>query len=490
MKNILKIIAFFTFVSLFAGCSNLANSDDSNDGKNGLYEPEDSSKGALEIRLGSSGERYVLAYDFNLSNFSTWTCTFKDENDDDAESFSVSTSDSSGTASLKYNDKILTAGNIPAGTYTVTITGSYTPDSDDETSTYAISGSKSGVEIAQGETASADIFVGMTKTEKGSLSLTLTDEKQLLSNIYQDLIISLKNLNGETDYSYSAADKTTFNFSKDDSGSSYSLASLSDNNLESGWYLLSVYCNNYKIILSDSIIEIADGIKTTTTITLSAAGTKTYYATNNDASGNGLSALSRINLSDLLENLAAELPDECEIIIYVNGTPEIDLDKFASLKSKIAETGKSFTIYNSNESTETEAITLISSDTGDPYTTTTNIAGALTLTAGAETTLAADKITVEENAAFTITLKNGAAMNVTTPEITGMLGICAVKSDGQEVNFSAYTSNPFLTTTSSISNKIMLYDADGNAASFNANETSSGQTSYTYTAQPSETSNL
>lgn len=428
-----------------------------------------------------------------MSNFSTWTCTFKDENDDDAESFTVSTSDSSGTnaASLSYNDKTLTANNVPAGTYTVTITGTYMPESNDETFTYSISGCKSGVKIEQGETATPDILVGMAKTGKGSLSLTLTDENQSLSNMYTDLIISLKNLNGINSYSYSSVAKDTFNFSKQ-SDSSYSLVSASNNNLESGWYLLSVYCNNYKINLSDSIIEIADGIETSGQIMLYTANTKTYYATNSSANGNGLAALSRINLSALLENLATNLPDEGNINIYVNGTPEIDLDKFASLKSKIAEEGKLITIYNSNESTATEAIMLVSLETEGSYTTTTNIAGALTLTAGTETTLNADKITVEENTDFTITLKNGAAMNVTDRgSILGTLGICAVKSDGKEVNFNAYTTIPFLTTTSSISDKIKLYDADGNTANFDLNETTSdNQTTYTYTAKTPETSTL
>lgn len=502
LKSISKITVFsLLLISLFAGCSNLAETDDSKNGENEIADAlTDSSKGALKIRLGASPARYILAYDFSLSNFSTWTCTFKDENDDDTEEISVSNSDSSGTASLSYKDEILTAENIPAGTYTVTITGTYTPSSNGSSTsttstTYTISGSKSGVEIEQGKTASADVFVGMAKTGKGSLSLTLTDEKQSLSNIYSNLIISLENLNGKTDYSYSSVDKNTFNFSNDSSGTSYTLASTSDNNLESGWYLLSItiYDYNYKINLSDSIIEIADGITTTGTISLSLAAKKTYYATNNtSASGNGLAALSRINLSALLGNLAATLPDEGEIDIYVNGTPEIDLDKFASLKSEIADTEKSIYIYNANESTETAAISLVSSKTDDAYTTTTSIKGALTLTAGTETTtLDASIITVNSDAAYTITLKGGAAMNVTTANISETLGICAVTSDGTTDNFSAYTSTPFLTTTSSISDKIVLYDTDGNKANFDLNETSSDdQTTYTYTAKTPETSTL
>lgn len=490
LKSISKITVFsLLLISLFAGCSNLAEEDDSKDGGNKIADAlTDSSKGALKIKLGASPARYISAYNFSLSNFSTWSCTFKDENDDDTESFSISTSDSSGTASLSYKDEILTAEKIPAGKYKVTIIGTYTPSSDGDStsSTYTISGSKSGVEIEQGKTASADIFVGMAKTGKGSLSLTLTDEKQSLSNIYSNLIISLENLNGKTDYSYSSVDKNTFNFLKDSSGTSYTLASTSDNNLESGWYLLSItiYDYNYKINLSNSIIEIADGITTTGTISLSLAAKKTYYATNDtSAGGNGLATLSRINLSTLLGNLAATLPDEGEIDIYVNGTSEIDLDKFASLKSEIADTEKSIYIYNANESTETAAISLVSSKTDDAYTTATNIAGALTLTAGTEKTLDVSTITVEDSAAYTITLKGGAAMNVTTANISGTLEICAVVSTSSTTtdNFGAYTSTPFLTTTSSVSSNIALYEYGSSEASsfYDVNENTSNST-YNY----------
>lgn len=483
MKNILKIVAFFTFISLFAGCSNLAEEDDSKNGGNEIADVlTDSSKGALKIKLGASPARYISAYDFSLSNFSTWTCSFKDENDDDTESFSISTSSSSGTASLSYKDEILTAENIPAGKYKVTITGTYTPTSSNGSSTsttYTISGSKSGVEIEQGKTASADVFVGMAKTGKGSLSLTLTDETGKITETNFGTV-SLCDLSGDVKYSTDSEDDSkTLTAKYNDNGSDKSSTlTITGSEIASGWYKLVFYLDDsVRIYVSsdNAIIEIADGITTTNseTITLYAEDTKTYYATNDtSASGNGLAALSRINLSALLGNLAAALPDEGEIDIYVNGTPEIDLDKFALLKSEIADTEKSIYIYNANESTETEAISLettssTNNDGTKTFTTTTSIKGALTLAAGTETTFYADKITVEDNAAYTITLKGGAAMNITdTSGISGTLRICAVTSDGTTDNSSAYTSTPFLTTTSSISSdKIVLYDSNGDKAS-------------------------
>lgn len=488
LKSISKITFFSLFlISLFAGCSNLAEEDDSKNGGNEIADAlTDSSKGALKIKLGASPARYILAYNFSLSNFSTWTCTFKDENDNDAEEISVSTSSSSGTASLSYKDEILTAGNIPAGTYTVTITGTYTPSSDGSStsSTYSISGSKSGVEIEQGKTASADVFVGMAKTGKGSLSLTLTDDTGKLTETNFGTV-SLCDLSGDVKYSTDSKDdskKLTATYS-DGGADQSSILTITGSEIASGWYkLVFYYDDSVRIYVSsdNAVIEIADEITTTNseTITLYAEDTKTYYATNDtSASGNGLAALSRINLTDLLGNLAATLPDEGEIDIYVNGTPEIDLDKFALLKSEIADTEKSIYIYNANESTETEAISLettssTNNDGTKTFTTTTSIKGALTLTAGTETTFYADKITVEDNAAYTITLKGGAAMNITdTSGISGTLRICAVTSDGTTDNFSAYNTNtgiPFLTTTSIFSGDIAVYYANGEATGYKA----------------------
>lgn len=483
LKSISKITFFsLLLISLFAGCSNLAEADDSKDGGNEIADAlTDSSKGALKIKLGASPARYISAYDFNLSNFSTWTCTFKDENDDNTEEISVSTSSSSGTASLSYKDEILTAGNIPAGKYKVTITGTYTPSSngDSTSTTYTISGSKSGVEIEQGKTASADVFVGMAKTGKGSLSLTLTDETGKITETNYGTV-SLCDLSGDVKYSTDSKDDSkTLTAKYNDNGSDQSSTlTITGSEIASGWYKLVFYLDDsVRIYVSsdNAVIEIADGITTTNseTITLYAEDTKTYYATNDDASGNGLAALSRINLTDLLGNLLT-LPDEGEIDIYVNGTPEIDLDKFALLKSEIADTEKSIYIYNAKESTETEAISLettssTNNDGTKTFTTTTSIKGALTLTAGTETTLYADKITVENNSTYTITLKGGAAMNITdTSGISGTLGICAVTSDGTTDNFSAYTSTPFLTTTSIFLGGIAVYYANGEATGYKA----------------------
>lgn len=503
LKSISKITVFsLLLISLFAGCSNLAEADDSKNGGNEIADAlTDSSKGAVKIKLGASPARYISAYDFNLSNFSTWTCSFKDENDNDAEEISISTSASSGTASLSYKDEILTAGNIPAGKYKVTITGTYAPSSngDSTSTTYTISGSKSGVEIEQGKTASADIFVGMAKTGKGSLSLTLTDKTGKITETNYGTV-SLCDLSG--DVKYSTDDSKTLTAKYNDNGSDQSSTlTITGSEIASGWYkLVFYYDDSVRIYVSsdNAVIEIADGITTTNseTITLYAEDTKNYYATNDtSASGNGLATLSRINLSTLLENLAATLPDEGEIDIYVNGTPEIDLDKFALLKSEIAEAGteKSIYIYNANESTETEAISLettssTNNDGTKTFTTTTSIKGALTLTAGTETTLYADKITVENNSTYTITLKGGAAMNITdTSGISGTLGICAVTSDGTTDNSNAYNTNtgiPFLTTTSIFLGDIAVYYANGEATGYKVPESTSDGI-YTYTISSS-----
>lgn len=482
----ITILSLF-LISLFVGCSNLADSDDSNDA---AFTPADSSKGALKINLGKQTQaRFIKAFDFSLSNFSTWTCAFKDENDSSAEEISISTSDSSGTnvPSLSYKDEILTADKIPAGKYTVTIEGTYTPASSDGTSsTYLISGSKSGVEIAQGKTASAAIFVGMKKTSsgKGGISLTLTDKTGKLTETNYGTIFLCDLSSG--DVKYSTAEKTLTAAYSDNGADKSSTLTITGENIASGWYKIAFYFDDsVRIYVSsdNAIIEIADGITTTESeITLYATETKTYYASNGTtANGNGLAALSRINLSTLLENLTSYPPDEGEIDIYVNGTPEIDLDKFAALKTKIAEREKSIYIYNSAESTETAAISMETTENSDSTTFTTNIAGALTLTAGTETTLDASTITVDSDSSYTITLANGAALNVTgdiSSTLSGTLGICAVVSTGSTTtdNFSAYISNPFITTTSSISDKIKLYEYGNTETSsfYDVNENASG----------------
>lgn len=521
-KSILLALACACAAAVLAGCSNLAGIKDG--GEDGLT---DSKRGVIKVNVAPVG-RYVQAAEYDLTEVDSWTMSLYlyDESNRCYSSTGTELSWKSGdstvsgsVSSLLFSDGLLTASLIPAGTYKISLFGSYTPASGG--SKVNVSGELSGVEVVQGKSTEKTILMGLAKTSdgKGTLNLTLADENLALANLYSDVIIYLRNLDDtKSSYSYSTIEKDTFTFEKGADGTSYTLVSRTSGNIESGWYKLSIALSNYEITLSDTAVEIADGLTTTGTVSISAAYSKNYYATNDTAvSGNGLATVSRANLNALIESLADTVLEgnlkECIINIYVNSdSPEIELDKLTALNNALAENEDEdvkISIYGSS-SAETAALTIgIEKDSGttdgdgDKYSASDSISGALTLTVGTNTeTLDVNTITVNQGSSYTITLKNGAAMNVTTTSLSDTLGICAVVTTGSTTagagaamsdNFGAYTSTekPFIKIQSSsvINDKIALYEYGSDDVSecytvSYATANSSGIWTYSYKIKP------
>lgn len=489
----------------FGSCSNLLEAKSNEN--NSKTETTDSTKGSVQIRLGSQA-RYIPAAEYDLTSVDEWTVElyeYIDGNSGYASSaaYSLSWSDSTSSAasvpSLERSDngKTLTVSNIPAGTYKISIQGSYTIPSDTGDTKIIVTGASSGVKVAQGQNTPITILVGLAKEENGSGGLSLT----------------LKNADDSKDFSMiesatatlapRQSSGTTYSTSGDSLSSSDSGYVLSADTIKSGWYTLSIECEGYRFSLSDTEIEIADGIVTTGTIvvTVALAIDKTYYATNDsNASGNGLSILSPINLTSLLKSFDTSFPTESRINIYVDGAPEINLYALSLAEEAMAtETNndKIVTIYNASSSTalkiyvNSSAATESSTQT---YTALSNISAAITVTADKDAdgneynTLAAGTITVDTDTSYTVTLKDGAALSIASGDnLTGILGICAVQEDeGGNItdNFVAYLTSPFITSAVDITSNIALYDKDGNEAKYRL-ITTPADSGYEYTVTDS-----
>lgn len=461
-----NVFLLFLFVFLFFGCTNLENVSEN--------KTDDLSTNTLKITL-QANVRYISAYNFDLYDFSNWTLTFKDENN---KTLTLSLSDSGDSVkmhvpSLSYSSGIFIAKNIPTGTYTIAIEGTYTQSE----TTYTLTGSKTGIEIVQGTTTETSLFLGLKKSSSGYGGLTLSLENADGSNYFSNISSAearLTSRSGGTNYS--TKDANPILFFED---SSYHL-SADNGKIASGWYSLSFILDGYNFTLSDTEIEIADGLITNDTIYVTATSSKTYYATNNVAMGNGNSTSSRANLTTLLEKLSESLPREQLINIYVNDEPEIDLYAFSKLKSKLADNKNEYrkvTIYNESDS-EAMKIAVTHETDKETYTVSVeSISNSITLIG--RTVDKTDYKTVDvgqintTQATFSITLIDGVAINLTSTDsneyLTNTLGINAFTADGTE-NLSAYYDMPFITfSTNSVANK-MFDIAIGYGISYTENE--------------------
>lgn len=267
---------------------------------------------------------------------------------------------------------------------------------------------------------------------------------------------------------------------------SYSSGIFIAKNIPTGTYTITIegkYTqseNTYTLTGSKTGIEIADGLITNDTIYVTATSSKTYYATNNVAMGNGNSTSSRANLTTLLEKLSESLPREQLINIYVNDEPEIDLYALSKLKSKLADNKNEYrkvTIYNESDS-EAMKIAVTHETDKETYTVSVeSISNSITLIG--RTVDETDYKTVDvgqintTQATFSITLVDGVAINLTSTDsneyLTNTLGINAITADGTE-NLSAYYDMPFITfSTNSVANK-MFDIAIGYGISYTENE--------------------
>lgn len=464
-----SIFLFFSFIFLFAGCTNLENASEIKSGG--------SSTNALKITLQTNA-RYVSAYEFDLNNFTDWTLTLTDENNK-ITTLSLSDSDDSvkrNVSSLSYSDGTFIASNIPTGTYTITLEGTYTQSSDG--TTYTITGSKTGIEIVQNNTTETSLYLGLKKSSNGYGGLSLTLKNADSSNYFSNISNAEAKLTSRsTGKTYSTKGEKVLSY---DSSSNF--LSADNGKIASGWYTLSFTLDGYNFILSDTDIEIADGLTTSATISVTATTSKTYYATNDVATGNGLSASSRANLTTLLENLSESLPSVQEINIYVNGEPKIDLYTLSKLESKLADDkneNRTITIYNASdsESMKIEVIYEVDEEYNRTYKgTVESISNTITLKGSTVDETDYKTVDVSQidttDSSFTITLVDGAAINLTSTDannnLTNTVGINAATAGGTE-NLSAYYDMPFITCAYSVANK-MFDVATGYGVSCTENE--------------------
>lgn len=284
----------------------------------------------------------ISAATSSISDVTAWTVTLTAAGSE--KSYTYSSTDSNVTVS----ENTLTVSKVPEGTYTLTLEGT--------ASGYTLYGTAGNVVISPSSAAAASILLGLKKEGSGSISLTLADSGKSSEDVidanedgytFSDFLskylqsITLTSIeDSSTKYSYTlSSSENTLSF---DTGTGL----LSGSNILSGIYKISfsaVYpaftTVKYSVYVYDTdnidgLIEIADGVTTESTVKLCAVESKTYYATNTASTLNGLSSSSRVNLSTLFERLTANLPNQYKLLIYVNGTPEFELDSFEPFRTK------------------------------------------------------------------------------------------------------------------------------------------------------------
>lgn len=519
VKKFLKGMMLAVSVLLAAGCSSLFDT-----GESGSEKKEDGF--VINLGLNNPGARLIRAFDYDLSNFTTWTVEFKQTADDvtttvySLEAVKAGDSHGSNTAYVQYNDSKLTARYIAEGSYDVELTGSYTPESS--STKYQVFGVTS-VTIGENGTGSATVLVGPKKNSSGALSLSLADSgafynTELYSSDSDGLLSSvkatLKSIDGETSYTVtSSAEAGTEASYEGENGGKLSIVytvgtgdtqipsltfTLAGSDIPSGWYSLSFSVvdsddnetNNYRVYLPehpDAFVEIADGCTTASTdVSISVDTVKTYYATNDSSTYNGLSAASRANLNTLLDTLSDALPSEGTIRIYVDGTPDIDIKAFSDFKDAIAAATKTVYIYNA------DSLEVIKVE-GSGSSSATTLSNSVELTPnGTSNTLAVDSIALQSD--IKLTLNNTAAVSATTVTLNSytikVYAVSSTTTDGTTTtkdNLSAYSGTPFLTAGGSdISSSISLYDYDSDdvtekyavVSTGSTTEVSTGSTSY------------
>lgn len=448
-------LVFGMLIIFLVGCSNLFN--------NSKNEHTATSQGKFVITLGLNkpNARFIRAFDYNITKVETWNLTLTDENDNKIQLSTGETDSQQGTnvSSISYDSEkeTITATLIPEGTYKIELEGTYT----NEGTTYTIYGSATGISISANSTGEASIFVGPKTTENGSgsISLTLTDSNQTLSDLSSSLKVKLTNISSSRIYYTTDSTDTeksgslTFETSEADTTSYI----ISGEDIKSGWYKISFSVDDsYRVYLPDNpdkFIEIVDNITTTSKANIAAEKGKAFYATNESSSYNGLAASSPINLTTLFDNLAKNMPAEGNIYVYVDDVPEIDIASLNTLKTSVASEKKSIIIYNSAKD---EVLTI---GDGEGNSTTT-LQGSLDLVASTNnTTLSVDSMDLTEET--TISLKDGAtidASNITDLALDCTINIYAIDLT-EENNFAAYSSVSFITTKENdISNNISLYE--------------------------------
>lgn len=451
MKKKCFITSAVSFISLFllvfTGCSDIDVKETS------------SVNNSLTINLGGSSERYIQASSLSLSSVEIWTLLFTDT-DGNTVTLSCENKPSESlpekTSPYAYmlEEKTILVNFLPAGTYTAALAGVY---SDDDV-TYTVTGIKSGIIIEENSNPTVSFVMNFLKTEEGtgSLNLTFTDSAGAFSNSYSSLSAALtgisngKQYNSETDLTLGTYSNGSF--------------TITGSNLLSGWYRLIISGDDSaRVSIPEDcrIIEIADGITTASSIEISKTEAKSYYATNEKSSYNGLSAKYRANLSTLLKSIAASFPDEADIKIYMSDVPDIDLDVLESLKDAMSEyDSKIVSIYGSGE-TDTAALQVYCSESESDSTVLVSLSSSVSITAGTVTSAVFYDVTQNSQIPVTLKLKNGASVEITGELSTPFtLNIYLLTSDGSN-NFAAYTeSSAVVSDETDILSNLNVYDAE------------------------------
>lgn len=473
LKFVLGLAGIFTLMML-SSCSNLDPF--------GKDTQKSNEKNYVSFTINTSPSGRFIAADssYDITAVTTWTLSYTDEEINNSETKSIkwqkgTETTGSDTAYLTQEENgSLKVCKFPVGTYTFELEGTYT---DEQKVSHTVYGKATAVEIKANTTTPISIIVGSKRTETGTGNLNLTFTKLFSdNNNYKDLSVSLVNLTKKTsevlvrDTDYSITENSELKINKTD--------------MPSGLYKIEITYPNYKISIDngDCFVEIADNVTTTKSgIILSCTTKKIYYATNKESSYNGLASVSPKNLTDLLNYISGTDIEEQNISIYMvnNESPEIDIVAVNALKEK--QLGKTIDIYKGTSSEKSLSI----SDSG------IDISGELTLIPNVDKELKVNLITVSLEDAYTITLKDGTSLNIENAELSNKLTIKAIDSTTKKDNFLAYSTTPFITSKTDISNNLELSYVEPNGTQYTiVSQVSEDKTTYSYYLKPSSTSGL
>lgn len=473
LKFVLGLAGIFTLMML-SSCSNLDPF--------GKDTQKSNEKNYVSFTINTSPSGRFIAADssYDITAVTTWTLSYTDEEINNSETKSIkwqkgTETTGSDTAYLTQEENgSLKVCKFPEGTYTFELEGTYT---DEQKVSHTVYGKATAVEIKANTTTPISIIVGSKRTENGTGNLNLTFTKLFSdNNNYKDLSVSLVNLTKKTsevlvrDTDYSITENSELKITKKD--------------IPSGLYKIEITYPNYKISIDngDCFVEIADDVTTTKSgITLSCETKKIYYATNKESSYNGLAKVSPKNLTRLLllNNIVYVKEQNISIYMVNNESPEIDIVAVNALKEK--QLGKTIDIY---KGTSSDKKSLSISDSG------IDISGELTLIPNVETELKVNLITVLQEDAYTITLKDGTSLNIENVELSNNLKIKAIDSTTEKDNFLAYSTTPFITSKTDISNNLELSYVEPNGTQYTIVSQVSEDKTYSYYLKPSSTSGL
>lgn len=342
MKKFILTIAAVITAALFLSCvADIKVKDE---------QPEE--KGTVTLGLKNASERTISPADgVSYKDVATWTVTFLDATGTyDSISETVSFSDG-GAAKVR----------LPLGSYTLTLEGTVSTDTDNIP--YYGEGS---VTLSESKpTDSLSILVSPKKQGTGSFNYELTLNG--LENTPLDLLVAtLEPVSSGTKKQELAVTQ---------SETDENLYTLSASDIPSGFYNLSVkvtYTYGGKTVSDreifmnrfDSYVEIIDGLETdgSKEITVSPETSKSYYATMDETQGNGAFASYPMNFDDVLKKEQNSTTDTVKIIMTDGKVPQINL-------SSLAESTKTYTIF---DRTNTLLYAVDTSDGADPTVTFCN----------------------------------------------------------------------------------------------------------------------